>query len=768
MHPTIAIIAVTLLQAWKVHAFVAYDCMHPNTTYTVLDLTEPAPCADPVKDFDEPANQTVQVLMTDNLLPMQGYQCRVTISKEVTRCGFDSMVYGHQWVAWAKQHEVTPDECRKAVQLGTITIDYKSYDVVPGKMLTHIFFSYGKVHPDGTCETTTFWSEGNLHERSYEQTTLTLDVGVIRGTVDLQDGSVTFANGIRAAYRDTMIRDAYEGTIVWQPEEPECSETVSQVYLGDSRLHRKKGKEIQGSILMVRNPQDRQFIGLVLKDPLSLCGARCHATQLKGVIACLMRDLEAPIPEHSFKAAFDPKATHVQTQLSYLHLNTNMRTYQRFEVMQADMCRLERSGLHARLQSIAGSSNPYALSDIIGKGHMVYGGGAAAYLARCQPVEATKAEFRNCTIEIPVSVNGTLQFADPFLATLKEFPTVVPCSSMMPVRWKISGRWYCASPKTHLCDQPKQLNTTVTTYVSLGDMTEGLDGGMFTPKQMAQRRAFTVSQTSRDAVVSMLVNSATKNTKGQGELGSFISPVELESIEDAVGYLFVPFFGFFGEWWSVFLGFCFVACFAKTIIGCIIRAYVLVLENGFGWWILGALWHTVYAIIRAPPEVIKAAVDQVVKPLADLDSKQRKAAAEAADKTAPRTPPSAPEDKPSGPPSDPPPRPADPPRRSEEPKRKHSRWAFSTYSYRDLRDRLDRHREEAEEEDREERDADLEAARYASLQHPRRSPRLPFHRAASFSTQTETEAPPRPYRAPPRYDDGTRDPEDQDDPDDRC
>ena len=63
--------------------------------------------------------------------------------------------------------------------------------------------------------------------------------------------------------------------------------------------------------------------------------------------------------------------------------------------------------------------------------------GNAAYISRCPAIDVARADFENCTQEVPVSVNGSLRFADPFTWILQDFPTIVPCSALMPVRWKI-------------------------------------------------------------------------------------------------------------------------------------------------------------------------------------------------------------------------------------------------------------------------------------------------------------------------------------------
>ncbi len=52
--------------------------------------------------------------------------------------------------------------------------------------------------------------------------------------------------------------------------------------------------------------------------------------------------------------------------------------YHRLELVQNDLCSLERMVLHTKLQALSGASNDHSLVDILGKGHHVFSMGMAA------------------------------------------------------------------------------------------------------------------------------------------------------------------------------------------------------------------------------------------------------------------------------------------------------------------------------------------------------------------------------------------------------
>lgn len=58
--------------------------------------------------------------------------------------------------------------------------------------------------------------------------------------------------------------------------------------------------------------------------------------------------------------------------------------------------------------------------------------GAATYIIKCGCLNATCADYRNCTQEVPVAVDGRIKFADPFTWIIKDYPTVMEtCRSIL-------------------------------------------------------------------------------------------------------------------------------------------------------------------------------------------------------------------------------------------------------------------------------------------------------------------------------------------------
>ena len=140
-----------LLWAAPTRGITAYDCQHQNTTYQTINSLAPAQCPDPEHDYEEPRPQLLQLLQIDTKVPVKAHRCQLTISKKVTRCGFNSLTYGSLWPVWLKDYPLTPEECRGAVKQQAVHIEGRLYKAEIGIPQQYRFFSQGQLDMNMDC-----------------------------------------------------------------------------------------------------------------------------------------------------------------------------------------------------------------------------------------------------------------------------------------------------------------------------------------------------------------------------------------------------------------------------------------------------------------------------------------------------------------------------------------------------------------------------------------------------------------------------------------
>ena len=100
-------------------------------------------------------------------------------------------------------------------------------------------------------------------------------------------------------------------------------------------------------------------------------------------------------------------------------------------------------------------------------------------------------------------------------------------------------------------------------------------------------------------------------------LGPPLSAEDVTVLTEAIGGQIMPLFRLFGTTWAYVVGMLVVLAIFKVVAGCLVRAYILYRERGAGWWMLAAIWHTAFLVIRVPWVTVQEAMEQVTAPLYD-------------------------------------------------------------------------------------------------------------------------------------------------------
>jgi hypothetical protein len=76
---------------------------------------------------------------------------------------------------------------------------------------------------------------------------------------------------------------------------------------------------------------------------------------------------------------------------------------------------------------------------------------------RCAPVEVLPRSHKNCTEEIPSTLNGIEAFVDPISYVIKSVGSPVHCNDIAPPRYKVGGKWSYSYPELRERHDPAML-----------------------------------------------------------------------------------------------------------------------------------------------------------------------------------------------------------------------------------------------------------------------------------------------------------------------
>ena len=588
-------------------SFSVYDCTNEGAVHRPVSLLEPETCTDIELTHRAPVNVTVQVLMTGSRLSVTAFRCSLTISREVSRCGFDDLHYGTVITQLDDPLHLTPAQCRNAVTQGFFVFEKQTINVTLNSPTVHRYYRYGQLSNEHECAHTSFTSNGQFFEKSYELTIVRVRVSTVKGRYNPSSGRVAFSNGLIGNYADRILLDDEMGLFVWSTTAISCADKISELYEGLATLYPKRNNTLTGQpgdLVMIEQHEEARYAGFVLKGDTRVCTRSAFNTQLTGISILILRPGD-PKLKASYHHPDQLAPTDIQSNVGYVHLKRSLHTDRRFAALQSLVCQNERKILSNKLTMIAGD-NRHALLDTYGPGHALTRAGSVAYVTVCVPRLAKIRQVTNCSQEIPVLMGNETGYADPLTFVLQPFPTVIPCDHITPVRWKINEHWMCATPSLSSCVPPLQLNPASDDTTTLQDFTVGLGGGIFSNSQRADHRLFMIMAQMREPVFTDLSRTALARSQSTHGRLSYYSDYDLNRLKDEIGSALIPFFTWFGEYWSIVTGVLVCLALAKILLGMCIRMYCTYLQRGCGLWLLASLWHTAFLAVMLPWRVMTA------------------------------------------------------------------------------------------------------------------------------------------------------------------
>ena len=140
--------------------------------------------------------------------------------------------------------------------------------------------------------------------------------------------------------------------------------------------------------------RENQIAGLEITTSFSLCFTAAWGTHIRDVVIVLHNNNFTAVAKNGFDPGSASEATSLESQLSFLHIKNALSQKEMLCQVQLAICQYRRQVLLSRLEAIAGSDNPYSLTNVLGRGVMLTGAGSVVYAPTATPFKLYQDHWR--------------------------------------------------------------------------------------------------------------------------------------------------------------------------------------------------------------------------------------------------------------------------------------------------------------------------------------------------------------------------------------
>ena len=625
--------------------FTAFDCETPASNWSALDIKDIAPCKSAETDYEDVENITVSLIQTNVPRSITVIRCRLKLTRTVETFGMHSHGFGKKFIEqddktiWAQ-----PAFCRRMYKARQFNCPTQLCGGMPSGLI-HFpkdgveslkqWESIGSFDEAGNAKTREIKLKSGRIVWGVQTSVLKVMVSNYTALLEMPERVVEIEPlHLRLKYDSGSHFDEERGILTWDTPAITCHER-SAVIAKDAtasirRLkpeHRRKGKEHAnvGAILIIEDPEENRATGMVISENKDYCSMGCHETNIESLNVCIGSDV-SNMDKLVERPANRITRLNMQSQGSYLALNSQLGLYDLHYKMQTSICRLETRAIKQDFASILNVNNMYALEGMrttdperpLDKVFDVIVRGAVAYFSQCREEMVEVIEVENCTQQIPVRrANGELYFVDPINLKMVKFPNIKECIAGLPVQYKINGKRYCHDPRHRRCAegthptmiQPasggKARGIKVEDLPSLGDQ-------LISPRQMEQIRELKKVHSLNHIVMDQVShNAATATWAEDSRMGGILdiamplSKEDVQRLTDMVAGNMFFLFKWLGQIYLHLFGLMIVFNVAKHLFECGYRMYYIYKAFGPGFWLLKAFGATIFSVSMLPKTILE-------------------------------------------------------------------------------------------------------------------------------------------------------------------
>lgn len=187
-------------------------------------------------------------------------QCQVFVTRQVFRCGIDSLSYGQHTLYYKKAFHPNMQDCMMMVKDKLSYMDNQKIELILNNTVNINYHSQGWVDPAGHCEGKTFTRDGVNYAKTVESTSVEITISKFLAKFYEDTGKIIMKT-IACNEEDLYCTDSSLGTFAWEHRAATCANQHSQLYHGEALLY-KSYEKIYPSFLVVSDKKSGSHAGI--------------------------------------------------------------------------------------------------------------------------------------------------------------------------------------------------------------------------------------------------------------------------------------------------------------------------------------------------------------------------------------------------------------------------------------------------------------------------------------------------------------------------
>ena len=650
--------------------FTAYDCVRPptispnssNITVKAIDLTTIRPCPDAKHDYEVPVVETISLVQTHVPIKIKISRCKLTLTRTFTEHGVGlaySAIFGARPLKVSEPVRVLDYTCRQMIEnkrfraTGDIIgggRDGPEIDLTMNDEEYASWYPYGGQDKHGYPQEEPHYAMVNGVKMKLDGTqaaVLSVFIEELEGQLDIGASRVWNEQyAIHGVYEEGFKWSHDFGTFAWDKTKhyDGCVDTMALVAISENAtIYRMKEHlrpdsdrfEYSGAMVVLKNESSHRAVGLVLKATAPGCLPLCMETNIPYMVACVSKAGKESV---SMLDKIETRPVNRMVRLNmhglgtFLELSTRIGDYELGLRMHEEICKLDIRSIRSEIAMMLHFGNQSPLQEFMDppdrqvfddgyeQKYSVSIRGSIAYLLECSPVPVQLVNVPFCVQQIPVirtdRNDSRLLFVDSITYRLVELPTVIKCTTSLPIMYNINGNYYCHNPQHMFCpsgSDPSVLkpSTGAARGIRLSDL-RAIGGLSFNRMQLdVIQKELQVIQYGHQANV-IIAGTAIRHSfddtkhKGSLRLGIPLSNVDITLLKDIIFSQVFILANLFGHVFTNFFGLLVVASLAVHLLGSLARLYHTYRIEGCGCWLPEAVWSLICSVLTLPFTILRA------------------------------------------------------------------------------------------------------------------------------------------------------------------